>query len=207
MQRGFFEHLAELGLTLAVELPHDLRAVEVNEVHSAFSRHGASEKRLAGARRAVQQHAFRREDAEALEDPRVLERQFDDFAHPGDLALQSADILVRHVGRANAWDRFPLDDADVGARTDDDRACRNGPHDPEIHRLRERRYAHDGAGEHRHAGQIREHAIGRNHRRRRTNPRRRKTDAHRLRVFDRCHSHELLQAGAAVAAQRAVDLD
>src|SRR5208282_5850289 len=36
--RRFLEDLAELGLALAVELPHNFRAVEVNEVHAAFRR-------------------------------------------------------------------------------------------------------------------------------------------------------------------------
>src|SRR5262249_34463410 len=64
---GFFEDLAKLGLTLAVELPHDLRAVEVNEVHTALGCNGARKECLARARWAVQQHAFGREYSETLE--------------------------------------------------------------------------------------------------------------------------------------------
>ena len=41
MARRFLENLAELGLTLAVKLAHDLRAIEMNEVNAAFSGHGA----------------------------------------------------------------------------------------------------------------------------------------------------------------------
>ena len=66
--RRFLEDLAELGLALAVELPHDLRAVEVNEVDAAFGGDRAREQRLARARRTVEQHALRREDAQPLED-------------------------------------------------------------------------------------------------------------------------------------------
>jgi hypothetical protein len=39
---GFFEDLAEFGFAFAVELPHDFRAVEVNEVDAAFGGYGAS---------------------------------------------------------------------------------------------------------------------------------------------------------------------
>src|ERR1039458_9363842 len=39
--RRFLENLAKLGLALAVELPHDLRAVEVNEMHAAFGGYSA----------------------------------------------------------------------------------------------------------------------------------------------------------------------
>ena len=98
--RGFLEDLAELGLALAVELPHDLGAVEVNEVHAALGGDGAGQQRLAGAGRAVQQHALRRENAQPLEDARVLQRQLDDFAHARHFALEAADVLVGHRRRA-----------------------------------------------------------------------------------------------------------
>ena len=98
--RRLLEHLAELGLALAVELPHDLGAVEVNEVDAALGRDGARQQRLAGAGRAVQQHALRRENAQPLEDARVLERQLDDLAHARHLALEPADVLVGHRRRA-----------------------------------------------------------------------------------------------------------
>ena len=63
MARRFLEDLAELGLTLAVELPHDLRAVEMNEVHAAFGCYGAGKQGFAGTWRTVQQHAFGRENS------------------------------------------------------------------------------------------------------------------------------------------------
>ena len=37
---------------------------------------------------------FGGEDAEPLEDARVLQRQLDDLAHPRQLALEPADVLV-----------------------------------------------------------------------------------------------------------------
>ena len=72
----------------------------MNEVDAAFRGDGTREQRLSGAGRAVQQHALWREDAEALEDARVLERQLDHLAHPRHLALQPADVLVGHRRRA-----------------------------------------------------------------------------------------------------------
>src|SRR5580704_1288092 len=50
MACSFFEDLAELGLAFTIELPHDLRAVEVNEMHTALSSHSAGEKRLTRTR-------------------------------------------------------------------------------------------------------------------------------------------------------------
>jgi hypothetical protein len=90
----FLEHLSELRLALPVELPHDLGAVQVDEVDAALGRDRAGQQRLAGAGRAVEQHALRRENPQLLEEPRVLERQLHDFAHARDLALETADVLV-----------------------------------------------------------------------------------------------------------------
>src|SRR6266850_2202562 len=70
----------------------------------------SSMKRIAGAWRAA---------SEALEDARVLQRQLDDLAHARDFALEAADVLVRHGGRARRG-LLAFDDADVGARADDD---------------------------------------------------------------------------------------
>ena len=100
MPRRFLENLAELGFTLAVKFPHDLRAVQVNEMNAAFGCHRASQQRLARARRAVQEHAFRRENPQLLEDARILQRQLDDFAHARYFAFQAADVFVRHRRRA-----------------------------------------------------------------------------------------------------------
>src|SRR5208282_3268647 len=84
MAGSFLENLAQFGLALAIELPHDLRAVEVNEVDAAFGGHGAGQQSFTRAGRAVQQNAFGRENSQALENAGVLERQFDDFAYPCD---------------------------------------------------------------------------------------------------------------------------
>ena len=51
--RGFFENLADLGLALAVELPHNLRAVEMNKVHATFGGYGAGQQSFPRARGAV----------------------------------------------------------------------------------------------------------------------------------------------------------
>ena len=90
----FLEHLSELRLALPVELPHDLGAVQVDEVDAALGRDRAGQQRLAGSGRAVEQHALRRENPQLLEEPRVLERQLHDFAHARDLALETANVLV-----------------------------------------------------------------------------------------------------------------
>ena len=82
--RRLFEDLAELALALAVELPHDLRTVEMDEVHAAFCGNGSGKKGLACSWRSAQQHALRREDAEPLEDAGVLERELDDLADSRD---------------------------------------------------------------------------------------------------------------------------
>src|ERR1039458_8638492 len=73
----FLENLAELGLALAVELPHDFRAVEVNEVHAALGGYGAGKQRLTRARRTIEEHAFWRENSQPLEDARKIQFQFD----------------------------------------------------------------------------------------------------------------------------------
>ena len=160
---GFLEDLAELGFAFAIELPHDLGAVEVNEVHAALGGDRAGEQRLARAGRAVQQHALRREDAQPLEDARVLQRQLDDLAHPRDLALQPADVLVGHCGRAGGG-LLAVHEPDVGALPDHDGSGGNRAHDLKIHRFGEGRHAHNATRDNRHALQILEHALGRDDR-------------------------------------------
>ena len=93
------------------------------------------------------------------------------------------------------------------ALADDDRSRRNRAHHLEVHRLRERRHAHRAAGDHRHAGEILEHPVGRDDRGRGARPQRRQAHGDRLRVLDRRDRDLLLQSRAAVAAARAVDLD
>src|SRR5262249_32388113 len=162
---GFFENLSKFRLALAVELPHDLRAVQMNEVDPALGRDGAGEKGFARPWRPVQQDALRGEDAQLFEQTRMLEWQFDDLADPRDLALEAADVFVRDGGSRRA--RFiTFDDADIGAFPDHDRSGGNRPHDLKIDRLGERRDPNDTAGDDRHVDQVLEHAVRGDDRRR-----------------------------------------
>ena len=204
--RCFLEHLAELGLTLAIELPHDLGAIEVNEMHAALGRHSAGQQGLTGARRAVQQHTFGREDAQPLEDARVLQRELDDLAHSGHLTLEPADIFVRHRGSAGRR-LLAFHHPDVGAFPDHDRARRNRPHDLEVDRLGKRRHTDHATRDDRHAGQVFEHPVGRDDGRRRPYPQRREAHCDGLGVLDWSDRHLFLQPRATIAAGRAVDLD
>jgi hypothetical protein len=61
------EYLAEPPLALAISGPHDFGTRDVEELGRAFVRDRAGEQRLAGTRRAVQQHALGRIDSEPLE--------------------------------------------------------------------------------------------------------------------------------------------
>ena len=155
-----FEHVAELGLALPVELAHDLGAVEVDEVHPALGGDRPRKQGLSGPGRAVEQHPLRRQDAEPLEDARVLERQLDDLADALQLALEAADVLVRNAGRLHR-PVVPLDDPDIGALVDHDRPGGERPHDLEIDGLRERRDADDAARDDRDAFQIFDDAFRR----------------------------------------------
>ena len=91
---GLVKDLAEVGLGLAVELVDDLGAVHGKKLGLGLMGHGAGDQRLAAARRAVQQDAFRRIDPQPLEDLRIAERQLDDLANPLQFAFQSADLFV-----------------------------------------------------------------------------------------------------------------
>src|ERR1700722_5820241 len=53
MPRSFLENLAQLGLALAVKLPHDLGTVEVNEVHPALGSDCACQQSFSRAWRAI----------------------------------------------------------------------------------------------------------------------------------------------------------
>ena len=205
MARRVLEHLAKFSLALAVELPHDFRTVEVNEVHAAFGRYGAGQQSFARARRAVQQDALRRQNSQTFEDARVFQRQLDHFADACYFALQSADIFVGY--RRNS-DRFLLafHDSEVGGFPDHDRPRGNRAHHLEVHRLGKCRHTHDAAGDDRNAFQILQYLIGRNGRRRGPNPQRRQANRHCLSVLDERHRHLLLQPRAAITAAGAVHL-
>ena len=98
------EDLAQPLLGLAVEAPHDLGAVDVEEVHVGLGGDRLGEQRLAGARRPVQQHALGRVDAEPLEQLGVLERQLDHLAHLGHGVAQPADVVVGDLGAPRLLD-------------------------------------------------------------------------------------------------------
>ena len=204
--RRFFKHFAELGFALAVKLAHDFRAVQGNEVHAAFRRHGARQQGFSRARRAVQQHALRCENSQPLKNARVLQRQLDHFANARHFPFQPANIFVGHR-RSAGRGLLALHDPDIGARSDHDRPRGNRAHHLEIHRLGKRRHAHHTALRDRNARQILDDPFGRDDRRRGANPHRRESHGHGLRVFDDRDRHLLLQAHAAIAARRAVDLD
>src|SRR6202162_3065975 len=44
MTSRFLEHLAESGLALAIKLPHDLWAIEMNKMHAALGCHGSRQQ-------------------------------------------------------------------------------------------------------------------------------------------------------------------
>ena len=203
--RRFLEHFAQPRFALAVELPHDLGAVQVDEMDAALGGDGAREQRLPGPRRPVQQHALRREDAEPLEERPMLQRQLHHLAHARHLAFEPADVLVRHGRRARVR-RLAFDDAQIGARADDDDARRDRPHDLEVHRLGERRHADRGAVDDRHALEIVEHALDGDAGRRGAGRKRRQPDGDGVPRFDARRRHLFLEPRAAIAAERAVDL-
>ena len=94
----FLEDLAEPRLGLAVELAHDLRSADWDEVRVALGRDRLGQQGLAGAGRAVEQHSLRRLDAELLEYLRVAERELNHLPDFLDLVLQAADVLVGDLG-------------------------------------------------------------------------------------------------------------
>ena len=65
--RRLFEQFAQAPLALAIGRAHDLRSGDVKEFGGAFVGDGAGEQGLARSGRTVEQHAFGRIDAQALE--------------------------------------------------------------------------------------------------------------------------------------------
>ncbi len=88
------EHLAQPTLALAVGRAHDLGPVDGEELGVALVGHRLREARLAGARRAVQQHALRRIDPETGEQLGIAQRQLDHLAQLLDGVGHSADVVV-----------------------------------------------------------------------------------------------------------------
>ena len=91
-----------LLLALAIGRAHDLGAGDGEEIGRAFIGDGAGEQGLAGAGRAVEQHALGRIDAEALEQFGVAQRQLDHLAQRVDGPAHPAEIVIGDVGAALA---------------------------------------------------------------------------------------------------------
>ena len=100
--RRLLEHLAQPPLALAIGRAHDLRAGDVEELGRAFVGDGAREQGLAGAGRAVEQHALGRIDAEALEQLGMAQRQLDHLAQRVDRVAHAAEVVIGDVGAALA---------------------------------------------------------------------------------------------------------
>ena len=73
---------------------------DVEEVGVALVGDGAGEPGLAGAGRAVEQHALGRIDAEPLEDLGIAQRQLDHLAQLVDGRADAAEIVIGDVGAA-----------------------------------------------------------------------------------------------------------
>src|SRR2546425_1039666 len=111
---GLLELLAEALLALSVVFRHDLGALNRIEICAGFVGDRLRDERFAGPGRAVQEDPFRRIGPEALEQLRVLQREFDHLADLHQLLLEPADVLIRDGGRedlalAHAF-LFHLDD-------------------------------------------------------------------------------------------------
>ena len=64
-----------------------------DEIRLALARRGLGQQGLAGARRAIEQEALGRADAEPAERFGMLERQLDAFAQPVARLVEAADIV------------------------------------------------------------------------------------------------------------------
>ena len=91
-----------MGLAVSVELVDDLGAADGDEVRLGLVGDGPGQHRLAASGGAVEQHAARRFDAEPLEDLGVAHGHLDHLADPGHCLAQTADVLIRHLGRVGA---------------------------------------------------------------------------------------------------------
>ena len=94
----FLEQFTELLLGLAIGRAHDLWTRDVEELCVALVGHCSRQPGLAGAGRAVEQHALGRIDAEALEQLGMAQRQLDHLAQRVDGAAHAAEIIVSDVG-------------------------------------------------------------------------------------------------------------
>ena len=91
---GRLERLAQVGLGLARQLAHDLRAVDEEEEGARLVGDGARYQRLARARRSEEQDAARRLHADRLEELRMTQRQLDHLLDLGELFAHAADVVV-----------------------------------------------------------------------------------------------------------------
>ena len=96
---SLLERLAQVGLALASQLGHDFGAVDEEEEGAGLVGHGARDERLARARRAVQQDALGRLDADRLEQLRVAQRQLH-LAARGDARQRPRKQGTARGGRA-----------------------------------------------------------------------------------------------------------
>src|SRR5262249_27159211 len=115
------EYAPQVRFAFAVELVHDLGAAETEELGVGLVGDGAGDERLAASRRAVQENAFRRFDAQPLENFRITQGQLDHLADGAELALQPADILVGDPLRQHLDAAAAAADLDRGHRLDDHR--------------------------------------------------------------------------------------
>ena len=99
---GFLEHRTQPLLALAIGRTHDLGPVDREEVGVALARDGLCQPGLAGARRAVEQHALGRIDAQPAEQFGIAQRQFDHLAQLADGIAHAADVVIVDVGAAVA---------------------------------------------------------------------------------------------------------
>ena len=109
------------------------------EVGARLVRDGLRNEGLARPRRAIQEHALRRIDAEPLEQFRVLQRELDHLADFHQLLFQPANVLVRHGGREDLAfadrlflhfdDRIVLDLHDAFRRGADDHERQGTAHE------------------------------------------------------------------------------
>ena len=123
---GLFEHAPQMRFALAIELVHDLRAAETEELGVGFVGDSPRDQGLAASGWAMQEDAFWGVDAEPIEDFRIAQRQLDHLADGGEFALQPADILVGDALRQHFDVAAAAADLDRRRLLDDDRSFRHG---------------------------------------------------------------------------------
>ena len=96
------ENLAQPLFAFAIGRAHDLGPGDVEELGVALIGDRARQPGLAGAGRAMQQHALGRVDPEPLEQLRVAQRQLDHLAQRVDGVVHPAKIVIGDVGPALA---------------------------------------------------------------------------------------------------------